>query len=287
MKGDCACLGVLRAQRTGGKLIRPEAAERQAQAGGIVDPPGADHRAGEIVLGAAANGADVDLVAQRIVGDDVDHAADRVEAVQRGVRPLDDLDLADLVELHGDRGPDDAAVIHHVDLPAIDQHHQMRVGRLVVAADADIGVGQAVLPHIDAGDEAQHVGDAGGAGAADVVLGDDLDIRRGVGGTLRLAGHRRGDGLAEQLLQRAVIDRLGRGGAGNQHDGRGQQAGECKRHARRCCHGFGVSHDHVEGRGKVTPAAAAAAWLSRVPARGRGSFGRGAARAGGTGRRCA
>ena len=144
----------------------------------------------------------------RIVGDDVDHAGDRVEAEQGGVGTLDDLDLAYLVQFDGQRVPLCAADVVEVDLLAVEQDEEARIAGFVVAAHADIGGGETVPPHIDSGHELQDVRDVVGTGTADVVGCDDLHIRRHLGHSLRLAGGGGGHRFAQKLFESGVIDRL-------------------------------------------------------------------------------
>ena len=74
------------------------------------------------------------------------------------------------------------------------------------------------LAHLQAGGQAERLGNAGGAGPADVVPGDDMD-RRGRGGKFLAAARNGGDFNVQQLLQahrRQVGGRAqGRLGPGN------------------------------------------------------------------------
>ncbi len=116
-----------------------------------------------------AAAADLEGGAGRAAGDDVDHPADRVRAVERGARSLHDLDALDhrwrdvLQRRHADGAGVDAHAVH--------QHqHVVRLG----AAQEQRGLlaGPAEADRLDARAEAQRVGDIG-AGQARKLLGRD------------------------------------------------------------------------------------------------------------------
>src|SRR5580692_8428219 len=117
-----------------------------------------DGGAAGIALRGAANRRLIRGIQERIEGDDIDHAAGGVEAEQRGIGSLDDLDLANLFHLHGKRLPRGVTVIVQVNLAAVDEDEKTGTIRLVVAANRHIGLSERVATHIDAGYELQYVG---------------------------------------------------------------------------------------------------------------------------------
>jgi hypothetical protein len=122
--------------------------------------------------------------------------------------PLDDLDLADGAELDRQRAPGREAVVIGVHLAAVDQHqHALRI-RLIVAAHADLSLIVSPLLEIHPGGALQHARQIIGAGAADIVSGDDLHVGRHIRHPLRRPGGAGGDRFLEQPLERAVVDRL-------------------------------------------------------------------------------
>ena len=120
----------------------------------------------------AVAGDHVQPRALRLAGDDVDHAADRVAAVDRRARSLDDLDVVD--EVRVDVLDGGVALRARIDAHAVDQHDGL-VG--VRAADEQRGLGAAAAHHVDAGVEAQQVADVAARRALDRVAVDD-DGRR-------------------------------------------------------------------------------------------------------------
>ena len=148
-------------------------------------------------------------------GDDVDHAVDRVGAPQRRARPADHLDAVDVLRQHLLHVPVDAAEQRRIDAAAVDQDQQL-VGQARVVADVEAArrdrvAGGVELRDFEVGREPQHLGDAGGARADDVVVADHVD--RGGRVAERLGRLRdRGDLDVGELLDRQVaqvFDRLG------------------------------------------------------------------------------
>lgn len=147
-------------------------------------PAPEEHVAREGAVGSGlAPAADLEAVrGARLLGDDRDHAAHRVRAVERGLRAAQHLDALDV------RGQQPAeiilAVLRRVRLDAVDQ--DQRVAALG-AADADLrdAARPAGAVDGDAGQRAQRVGDVDGLAALQILGGDD-GIGAAIGG--------RGDG---------------------------------------------------------------------------------------------
>ena len=103
--------------------------------------------------------------------DDVDHAADRVRAVQRGARALDDLDAFD--ELRRDileRGGADRA---RVDAQAIHEHEHV-VRFRAAHEDGSLLAGTAEARDLDARHEAQRIAEVGGRSHRQVFAGNEF-----------------------------------------------------------------------------------------------------------------
>ena len=100
---------------------------------------------------------------------DVYHPGQRVSAVERRTRAPDDLDALDLLQCDGleleERHPQKL----HVDFPAVDQDQELVV--LVTPAEPgrDAGHERRGDHHVHPRDQAQQIGDVGGAGGLDVL----------------------------------------------------------------------------------------------------------------------
>ena len=128
----------------------------------------------------------------------------------RRSRTADDLDLLDVFQEHVLLVPEDSREQGRIHGPAVDQHQQLVREAAVEAAGADGPLARVELVHLQVGGQPEGLGQAGRAGATDVVPRDDLDGGRGfrqVFGTPRhgadLDGH--------QLLEAHILERAGRG----------------------------------------------------------------------------
>ena len=163
-------------------------------------------------------------------GDDVDHAADRIRAVQGGHRPADHLDPLDRGQRRHEAvgglpeavGRDVAAVVLAA---AVDQHQGVGTGH---AADADVqAAGLAgALADVHAFHFAQRFGQVAELLALQLLAGDHADAGRGVGDLLLEARGGHHHGVEVDRVGRG--GRLGQGGEGGQQQGGGQDgtAGE-------------------------------------------------------------
>ena len=117
-----------------------------------------------------------------LVGDDVDHAAGRLVAVQHGTGAAHDFDALHAVER--DRRPADAAHVDRVEALAVEQDQGIAAGGFAEAADVDRGVdAEAAVEgaHVDAGAALEHARQVARRRVADVVARDDADVGRHVG----------------------------------------------------------------------------------------------------------
>src|SRR3569623_638838 len=192
----------------GGEAVGTEAVGVEADAQLVAAVMGADAEG----AGAVAAGANREIALRAVraaaAGDDVDHAADCLVAVQAGALAFDDFDVINHLGRNVlQRGAADGAGI---DLDAID-HHQ---GVIAVGAPDEHRrglAGAAVAADVDAGVEAQQIGDVDCGAAFDGGAVDDDHRRQRLIGDLRGAGggddHRRLVGM-----QRAAEAGGGKGG---------------------------------------------------------------------------
>ena len=189
-------------------LLRPEPVRRQPHPAHIGDPPGPHRRERRIPLRPRPHRRRVHTLLRRVIGDDVDDAGNRIEPKQRRIRPLDDLDLPDLLQRHRQRVPLRPPQVVQINLLPLQQHQQPRIARLIIAANPHVRRREPIPPHVDPSHELQHIGKIIRPRTANIVRRDDLHVRRHFRHPLRLPGRRHCDGLAEQLLEAAVIHRL-------------------------------------------------------------------------------
>src|SRR6267142_1707121 len=132
--------------------------------------------ADEVALFGAAAAIDQEtLRVFGVFGDDVDDAVDGVGAPERAGRAADDLDAVDVLHEGILHIPEDAGVEGGVDAAAIHEDQEFVGGAAVEATGGD-GPGAVVdLGDFEAGGHTQSLGDAGCAGAANVILGDHRD----------------------------------------------------------------------------------------------------------------
>ena len=111
-----------------------------------------------------------------IVGDDVDHAAERMVAVEHALRPLDHLDARDGAD--GNLEPVYAAHVGRVEPLAVAQHQRAAVGVLAEAPQGDLGLGgvatQRAYRHT--GEALQGIDDMLHALVAQLLPTDDGDL---------------------------------------------------------------------------------------------------------------
>jgi len=124
------------------------------------------------------------------LGEDVDHAVDRVGAPQRATWTADDLDAVDVVQQGVLRVPIDAGVQRGVDRPPVDHHQQLVGEHIVEAARADRPLAGVGLGDLEVRREAQGLGYAGRSRPADVIAGHHLDGRGGAREPFRMPGDR-------------------------------------------------------------------------------------------------
>ena len=142
-------------------------------------------------LRAAAARQESALSVLRIFGRDVDHSVDRVGAPQGGTRPADDFNPVDVLQERILRVPEHAGVQRRIDRAPVDQHQHFIGGRVVEPARADGPLVRIDLGDFQIGRQAQRLGKARGARAADVRLRDDLDGRCRFRQLFRPLGNRR------------------------------------------------------------------------------------------------
>ncbi len=149
----------------------------------------------------------------RLAGDDVDDPAHGVGAVDRALRPAQDLDPLDVVER--DRGEIELVAGGRgvVDAHAVDQHQRVP-GLAAAQVHFRRAAGAAQFDHRDAGHRAQQIGNRGRRGLLDLVAGDDGN------GAARL-------GRRDRHVIRRDDDRrhLGQGRGGGQTKQEGRDAG--------------------------------------------------------------
>ena len=171
-----------------GLVVVAIADPRKAAGGDVL----AAHQHAEIALGEAARQAfDMGAVAaaldgrgeprfaMRLAGDDVDHAAHGVGAVDRALRPAQDLDALDIVERDGREIEFAADGRRIVDAHAVDEHQRM-AGVAAPQAHGGGSAGAARLGHGHPRHRPQHLGDRGRRRLLDLIARDDRD------GTARL-----------------------------------------------------------------------------------------------------
>src|SRR3569623_7764 len=192
----------------GGEAVGTEAGGVEADAQLVAAVMGADAEGAGAVAAGAHREIALRAVRAAAAGDDVDHAADGLGAVQAGAWAFDDFDVINHLGRNVlQRGAADGAGI---DLDAID-HHQ---GVIAVGAPDEHRrglAGAAVAADVDAGVEAQQIGDVDCGAAFDGGAVDDDHRRQRLIGDLRGAGggddHRRLVGM-----QRAAEAGGGKGG---------------------------------------------------------------------------
>ncbi len=128
-------------------------------------------------LGAAAARDQQSSRILRVLRDDVDHAVDGVGAPQRCPWSADDFDSVDIREQDILHVPEHARKQRGVDGPAVDQDQQLVGGGAVEPPGADGPLTRIDLCNLQIRSEAQGFGKARCAGAANVILRDDLDRR--------------------------------------------------------------------------------------------------------------
>ncbi len=177
---------VARARRKA-RAVQPRDAEGQVPL--LTAESARDARAPRVVVAETRLRAQAGVVAA--ARDHVDHAADRVRAVERRARALDDLDALDQLGRDVlDRGAADGA---GVDAQPVHQHQH--VVRLRAAQEQrGLLARPAEARHLDARARAQHVAQVGGGLALELGGRNDLHIRQhAIRGNLR-AGRRDDDG---------------------------------------------------------------------------------------------
>src|SRR5579862_3319502 len=135
------------------------------------------HGSKALVDVAAACSDHRDFGLGRFLSDDVDHAVDGVRSPNRAARTADHFDALNVLKGNVERVPEDAAEAGRVDAASVDENEELVGESLIETASADgpdVGVD---LCDVHAGNHAKDVWDAGGAGAANVFLGDDEDGR--------------------------------------------------------------------------------------------------------------
>ena len=171
------------------------------------------------VVEAALRAADADVGLERVVaadrrvaddaragfaaaGEDLDHAADGIGAVEARRRPAQDLDVVDLRQ--AERFELDLAGGRRADLDAVDQDD--RAARSRAAQEVPRALSRAAAAReLQAGDAAQQVLDRIGAAVADRLVVDADDVGGAAIESLRLA--RAGD---DYRIERALRERGGR-----------------------------------------------------------------------------
>src|SRR5439155_4789286 len=144
-------------------------------------------------------------------GNDVDDAIDRVGTPQCAAGTADDFDAVDVFEEVVLYVPEHTAIERRVHGATVDQHQEL-VGEVgVEAAGADGPVMRVDLRHLQVVGKPQCFGNAGGARAADVLRGDDLDRGGGLQKSLRLLGDGRHLDV-HQLLDAQALELARRGG---------------------------------------------------------------------------
>ena len=158
-----------------------------------------------------------------MLADDIDHAADCIDAPDRSTLPADDLDTFDIFQRNRVVFPHDARKRWEINTAAIDQDLQL-VGKASVETARSHGVTSVInLRHLNTRRHTQHFGQVLGTGAADILGRNHEGRRRHIGQTLALARHR-GDFRLGEILQAKPIERVSSqrlvcsGLDGDQHD---------------------------------------------------------------------
>ncbi len=152
-------------------------------------------------------------------GDDVDHGADGIVAVEHVAAAVLHLDAFDARQGNGRPGVDRARV-RGIQAPAVEQDQDVAVAGLAVAARVEFdgaGAGAVQAAHVQAGAAFQQFGQGQRAGGLDLLALDDAYLRRLHHCRLDEALGGDGDFIKD-------VDRVGRGTSGT--DGGQDQAGE-------------------------------------------------------------
>ncbi len=113
------------------------------------------------------------------LGNDVDHAIDRVRAPQRASRTADDFDAVDVFEQIVLHIPEDPRKKRGIDGPPID-HDEQLIGQFRIEPPcADGPIVGVLLRDLQIVGQPQSLGNAGSAGPPYVFLSNDLDRRGG------------------------------------------------------------------------------------------------------------
>ena len=201
----------------------PDVADVGAPGEVVADPSAVADR-GAAIEASAAHGHERALGLVGLAGDDVDDAVDRVGAPECRARAADHLDAVDVFRDDVLGVPVDAGEQRIVDRPPVDQHQQLVRERLVgevarETARRDYPAVRAGLGDEQIGRQPQNVGQARGAGAGDLVVGDDVERRWRVAERLAGLGRRRHRQI-RQLADRESLDVLdGLGPCGRSREG--------------------------------------------------------------------
>src|SRR6185312_3697355 len=123
-----------------------------------------------------------------VPGDDVDDPVDRIGSPERGSRAADHLDALDVRREHLVRIPEYPGEIGRVDAAAVDEDEQL-VGAIEIAAAGRYRVLRGIdLRHLQIRGEAQHLGEAPGPGAHDLIVRDDVYGSRSIPQLLGIFG---------------------------------------------------------------------------------------------------
>ena len=122
------------------------------------------------------------------LSDDVDDTVDCIGPPDGATRPADDFDTFDVTQNEVLYVPIDSFKERRIDAPTVDQYQQIFGEAAIETANSDRPGPALAAGNNDAGDQAQDLRNAGGAGAANIVRGDDHDCCRGPPHFFRLFG---------------------------------------------------------------------------------------------------
>ena len=140
-----------------------------------------------------------------LLGDDVDDTVHRVRAPHRATGAADDFNAIDIFEEHILDVPEHAGEERRVHAAAIDEHEQLVRRGAVESARRDRPLMRADLRDLEIRREPQRLRNARRAGAADLVVRDDLNRGCDLRELLRLSGDGRHVDL-EQLFQAQALE---------------------------------------------------------------------------------
>ncbi len=179
-------------------------------------------RAGKILRLRAAAGLRVkSLRVCGALGNDIDHAIDRIRSPQRAPRTADDFDAIDVFEQIVLHVPEHPRIKRRIDGPPIDHDQQLIAQVRIEPPCADGPIVRVLLRNLQIVGQAQRLRNARGAGTPDILVRYDLDRGGGLDQFFRMPRDRRHLDVHEvfdiQLFQladggRAAV-RLGRRGA--------------------------------------------------------------------------